>query len=207
MSLVEKVNWEKNSGLIPAIAQDKYTGAVLMLGYMNREALVATLENQVVIFYSRSKQRLWMKGETSGNRLLLKSICLDCDQDTLLMQVEAVGPTCHTGDLSCFGDVQKPKLQILNDLEQLIESRINQLPENSYTADLVRSGIQRLAQKVGEEAVEVVVATLAQDNTAVINESADLLYHLMVLLKVLKLGLEELLDCLTARSTTQVNTK
>lgn len=193
MKLVDQINWEKQSGLIPAIAQDIRTGVVLMLGYMNQEALQVTLEQQIVTFYSRSKQRLWTKGETSGNLLKLRQISLDCDQDTLLLQVEAQGPTCHTGEISCFANAQSGDWQVLSDLQQVIADRINTMPEQSYTADLIRKGINKIAQKVGEEAVEVVVAALAENKASLISESADLLYHLLVLLAVRKVRLEDFL--------------
>jgi len=200
MQLVDTINWEKIGGLIPVIVQDSQTAMVLMLGYMNREALTATLQQNVVIFYSRSKQRLWMKGETSDNTLQLQSITIDCDQDALLIQATPLGPTCHSGETSCFASLKQPTTQILTNLARTIESRVAELPEKSYTAELVRSGIHRVAQKVGEESVEVVVAALAQNRDALINESADLLYHLLVLLSVRSVSLEEVLYCLAARA-------
>jgi phosphoribosyl-AMP cyclohydrolase / phosphoribosyl-ATP pyrophosphohydrolase len=199
MNLVDQINWEKQSGLIPAIAQDIRTGVVLMLGYMNQEALQSTLQQQIVTFYSRSKQRLWTKGETSGNQLMLRQISLDCDKDTLLLQVEAQGPTCHTGETSCFANAQSGDWQVLSDLQQVIENRINTMPEQSYTADLIRKGINKIAQKVGEEAVEVVVASLAEDSSALIDESADLLFHLLVILAVRKVSIADVIRCLSSR--------
>lgn len=200
MQLADQINWEKSAGLIPAIVQNAQTGVVLMLGYMNREALLATFAQQQVVFYSRSKQRLWTKGETSGNHLQLHSISLDCDQDALLVQAQPVGPTCHTGRTSCFVSAEPISAQILPDLANTIGNRLRAMPEASYTANLLRAGIHRVAQKVGEEAVEVVVGALSQDANALVNESADLLYHLLVLLSARAVSLEEVLRCLATRN-------
>ncbi len=199
MKIIDKINWEKVGELIPAIIQNSSTGDVLMLAYMNREALERTIEQKRAIFYSRSKKRLWLKGESSGNQLKICQIFLDCDQDSLLVLVEPLGPTCHTGQRSCFGDTSVIPSQSLAKLEGTINDRRSVLPENSYTSQLIRSGINKIAQKVGEEAVEVVVAALAENNSAIINEAADLLYHLMVLLSVKNISLNEVYACLNSR--------
>lgn len=199
MQLVSEINWKKVGGLIPAIIQDAKSGSVLMLGYMNREALLVTLEKRFITFFSRSKKRLWMKGESSGNRLILREITLDCDQDTLLIQVEPSGNTCHLDAPSCFNSIQQDNTDTLKELQDILNQKISLMPEKSYTADLVRQGINKIAQKVGEESVEVVVAALAENNEALINESADLLYHLVLLLSVRDVDWADVLRCLQAR--------
>ncbi|MFY9289072.1 MAG: bifunctional phosphoribosyl-AMP cyclohydrolase/phosphoribosyl-ATP diphosphatase HisIE [Alphaproteobacteria bacterium] len=178
-----KIDWDKSSdGLVPAIAQDARTLRVLMLGYVNRESLQATIATGLVTFFSRSKQRLWQKGETSGHVLRLHDIKHDCDNDTLLMLVTPDGPTCHLGTQSCFGDGGLPSLSTLADLAATIHMRYL-LPEaGSYTAKLFEDGIARIAQKVGEEAVETAIAATTK-NTNLPYEAADLLYHLLVLLE------------------------
>ncbi len=180
------LNWDKGSGLLPAIVQDAISGKVLMLGYMNREALQVTRDTQKVTFFSRSKQRLWTKGETSGHVLQLISIHVDCDQDTLLITANPVGPTCHTGTASCFGDdnfTATENFAFLARLESIISQRISEKPEGSYTARIWEKGTARMAQKVGEEGVEVALAAVTQDKEHLISESADLVFHLALLLK------------------------
>jgi phosphoribosyl-ATP pyrophosphohydrolase/phosphoribosyl-AMP cyclohydrolase len=182
----DTLSFEKQSGLLPAIVQDARTGAVLMLGYMNREALHTTFERGRVVFFSRSKQRLWMKGETSGHYLDLVEIRTDCDRDTLLITARPNGPACHLGTRTCFGDepaTSGEALGFLSKLEAIIEQRIAQSPEGSYTARLYAQGPRRIAQKVGEEGLEVALAAVAESDVEVIAESADLLFHLLVLLK------------------------
>jgi len=188
MSLVTAINWEKVDGLVPAVIQDNTSGQVLMLGYMNQEALNKTLETQQVTFWSRTKNRLWTKGETSGNVLELKSINVDCDQDTLLVKVKPVGPTCHLGTPTCFdndaeGKQKQPALVFLHQLEQVLASRKGADPESSYTASLYARGTKRISQKVGEEGVEVALAATSGDKAELVCESADLIYHLIVLLQ------------------------
>lgn len=176
--------WDKMDGLIPAIAQDSSSGEVRMLGYMNRAALDATLASGYVTFFSRSRQRLWMKGETSGNRLLVVDVHADCDSDSLLVQVKAEGPTCHQGTLTCFGVRAKPPAAVLFDLQAIQARRSSADPGDSYTARLLAQGIKRIAQKVGEEGVETAIAALAGDSSELTAEAADLLYHLLLLLRV-----------------------
>ncbi|WEM43159.1 bifunctional phosphoribosyl-AMP cyclohydrolase/phosphoribosyl-ATP diphosphatase HisIE [Photobacterium sp. DA100] len=190
MSLASSINWDKVDGLVPAIVQDNTSGQVLMLGYMNDEALSKTLETKQVTFWSRTKARLWTKGETSGNVLQLKSIKLDCDQDTLLVKVDPIGPTCHLGTTTCFdndtaeeGQVEQPALVFLHQLEQILAARKGADPESSYTASLYARGTKRISQKVGEEGVEVALAATSGDKAELVCESADLIYHLLVLLQ------------------------
>ena len=187
-------------GLVPAIIQDVVTRKVLMLGYMNEEALDATLQKKMVTFFSRSKQRLWTKGETSENYLKLVSYELDCDQDALLFQVEPMGPTCHKGDDTCWGDENSANYGFLSKLEQVIEDRKSDIDsEKSYTASLFRKGINKIAQKVGEEAVEVVIEAKDDNSEAFLNESADLLYHFMILLEAKNFKLNDVAEVLRSR--------
>jgi phosphoribosyl-ATP pyrophosphohydrolase/phosphoribosyl-AMP cyclohydrolase len=173
------IAWDKVDGLIPAIIQDR-DGLVRMLGYMDHAALTATLETGYVTFFSRSKGRLWVKGETSGNRLRLLTAQLDCDGDALLVIAEPEGPTCHTGSVSCFGDAGAPFFP--SGLEAIISDRANADPASSYTAGLIAEGVKRIAQKVGEEGVEVAIAAIGGEQNELISEIADLAYHLTVLL-------------------------
>lgn len=193
------LDWEKTNGMIPAIIQDAYTGQVLMQGYMNREALEKTLNTKLVTFFSRSKNRLWTKGETSGNVLHLQAISTDCDRDSLLVSAIAEGPTCHLGTVSCFNDHPAVPLAFLAELEQVIAGRKNADPESSYTARLYAKGTKRIAQKVGEEGVETALAAMAKDRNELINESADLLYHLTVLLQNEHVNLADVVQCLKER--------
>jgi phosphoribosyl-ATP pyrophosphohydrolase/phosphoribosyl-AMP cyclohydrolase len=188
-----QLDWNKDgTGLLPAIVQDHQTGRVLMLAYMNRAALEKTLATEQVTFFSRSKQRLWTKGETSGNFLQLVDIHVDCDQDTLLIIANPVGPACHTGTLTCFGNdplTLAEELAFLNRLDSVLAQRISDSPEGSYTARIWSQGLTRMAQKVGEEGVEVALAAVTQTEDRLLSESADLLFHLMLLLKNKNLSL------------------
>ena len=177
---VDALDWNKQNGLLPAIIQDANSQQVLMLGYMNREALAATQKDGLVTFYSRSKQRLWKKGETSGHVLTVVSIEADCDNDTLLVQAIPAGPTCHLNRESCF--VAAPE-NFVGKLDALLAQRQQSMPEGSYTTKLFQSGVRRIAQKVGEEGVETALAAVAQDEKDLLNEASDLVYHLMVLLR------------------------
>ncbi|MEH6656493.1 bifunctional phosphoribosyl-AMP cyclohydrolase/phosphoribosyl-ATP diphosphatase HisIE [Leeuwenhoekiella marinoflava] len=194
-----KINYDEK-GLVPAIIQDAKTNTVLMLGYMNEEAYLKTNKTKKVTFYSRSKQRLWTKGEESGNFLNLVSIKNDCDNDTLLIRVNPQGPTCHTGADNCWGDENEQSFGFLTELEQTIaERKANQDNEKSYVADLFRKGINKIAQKVGEEAVEVVIEAKDEDDKLFLNESADLLFHYLILLKAKGFGLKDIEQVLIDR--------
>lgn len=183
---VATLDWQKGAGLLPAIVQHADTGAVLMLGFMNREALQATLKERRVTFYSRTRGRLWTKGESSGNTITVEAVTPDCDRDTLLVLGRPHGPVCHTGAADCFHG-QPPalatQLAFLHRLEGIIAARIADQPDTSYTAKLHAKGPSRIAQKVGEEGLEVALAAVGGDDPAVISESADLLFHLLLLLK------------------------
>ncbi|RKF19565.1 bifunctional phosphoribosyl-AMP cyclohydrolase/phosphoribosyl-ATP diphosphatase HisIE [Alginatibacterium sediminis] len=198
-TLIEAINWQKVDKLIPAIIQNHQSGQVLMLGYMDAQAIKTSFEKQQVTFYSRTKDRLWTKGEESGNVLNLVQMSLDCDQDTLLVSALPVGPTCHLGTASCFADYQEPQLSFIAQLQTVLSDRKSADPESSYTASLFARGTKRMAQKVGEEGVEVALAAMAKDREELTNESADLLYHLMALLENEALPLQEVVACLEAR--------
>lgn len=178
-----ELDFSKLSGLIPAIIQDNTTNVVLMLGFMNEEALAKTEETGQVTFFSRSKKRLWTKGEESGNFLNVVSIAPDCDNDTLLIKVNPVGPVCHTGDDTCWGETnEESDLQFLEYLQDFIDQRKVEMPEGSYTTSLFQKGTRKITQKVGEEAVETIIGAMANDDENFLYEGADLLYHLIVLL-------------------------
>lgn len=196
---VDQLDWDKSNGLLPAIVQHYLTGEVLMLGYMNAQALAQTQASGHVTFYSRSKQRLWTKGETSGHVLRLKSIRADCDADTLLVQADPQGPTCHKGTTSCFGDAMQPPLGFLAQLDALVASRKAELPEGSYTTRLFHGGTRRIAQKVGEEGVEMALAAVAQEDDEFLSEAADLIFHLTVLLRARGFGLADVTQVLIER--------
>ena len=198
---IENLAWEKMNGLIPAIVQDAFDGRVLMQGYVNKDALQVTLESGQVTFWSRSRQQLWTKGETSGHILDLVDIHPDCDSDCLLIRARQEGPTCHLGLDTCFDVDGKviPELAFLADLERVIEKRDKERPKDSYTTQLLESGVKRIAQKVGEEGVETALAAAAGGDDEVLNESADLIYHLMVLLRSRKLELGSLVEVLKVR--------
>lgn len=198
---IAALNWDKVSGLMPAIIQDSSTLQVLMLGYMNKEALQKSLETGKITFYSRTKKRLWTKGETSGNDLSLVSIIPDCDNDTLLLLVKPSGPSCHLNNRSCFGEDDAPGLGILAKLEAVIHSRYLYRPMNSYVTALFAAGVRRIAQKVGEEGVEVALASVTGSKDEIKSEAADLLFHLLVLLKACRIDLVEVLQELSKRAS------
>jgi len=194
-----KVDFSKyTDGLVPAIIQDDITGKVLMLGFMNEEALAKTQELKKVTFFSRSKNRLWTKGEESGNFLLLKSISSDCDEDSLLIKVNPVGPVCHTGADTCWGE-KNSNSNFLFQLEQIIVDRKNNPSEKSYTSSLFEKGINKIAQKVGEEAIELVIESKDNDANLFKNEAADLLFHYLILLQAKGHSLSEIQDILISR--------
>lgn len=193
----EALAWDKQGGLLPAIVQDAHTQRVLMLGYMDRAALDATLASGRVTFFSRSRQRLWTKGETSGHALELVRLEADCDHDTLLVQARPHGPTCHLGTSSCF--TQAPAAA-LTELESLVQTRERERPSGSYTTTLFEAGIARIAQKVGEEGVETALAAVTADDAALTAEAADLVYHLLVLLRARGLGFADVAAVLASRS-------
>ena len=181
--LYDNVDWKKGGGLVPAIVQHAVTGRILMLGYMNATALAETQASELVTFYSRSRNCLWTKGETSGNTLKLRNIELDCDGDTLLVQATPTGPTCHLEKSSCFDrDAELPGFGFVGQLETIIKDRMKDQPSESYTAQLMNAGVQRIAQKIGEEGVEVALAATKGDRQEIISEAADLIYHVLVLL-------------------------
>ncbi|MDN2665077.1 bifunctional phosphoribosyl-AMP cyclohydrolase/phosphoribosyl-ATP diphosphatase HisIE [Vibrio sp. 14N.309.X.WAT.E.F5] len=200
-ALSERIDWEKVGGLVPAIVQDYQSSQVLMMGYMNPAALEKTGETGQVTFFSRTKERLWTKGETSGNVLQLQNIALDCDSDTLLVKVNPIGPTCHTGTTTCWdGDKQEESQMVwLHQLEQLLAARKDADPESSYTASLYARGTKRISQKVGEEGVEVALAATSGDKAELVCESADLIYHLMVLLQDQGLSMNDVVNKLKER--------
>lgn len=193
---LQSLDWEKGDGLLPAIVQDASNLRVLMLGYMNAEALAATRNSGHVTFYSRSKRRLWKKGETSGHVLELVSLQADCDNDTLLVLARPHGPTCHLQRDSCFPDAPA---SFLSDLDALVAQRERERPSGSYTTALFEEGIRRIAQKVGEEGVETALAAVVQDDAALLGESADLVFHLLVLLRARGLSLQDVSSLLQAR--------
>ena len=199
---VGSLDWSKGGGLVPAIVQHARTGRVLMLGYMNDAALRQTLASGRVVFYSRSRETLWIKGETSGHFLNVVDVSTDCDADALLVLADPVGPTCHKGTESCFADAAPPdaqRLAFLALLENIIANRIADQPDGSYTAKLFAKGPSRIAQKVGEEGVETALAAVTRDDAGLISECADLVFHLLVLLKSRELTLGQVADELKAR--------
>jgi phosphoribosyl-AMP cyclohydrolase / phosphoribosyl-ATP pyrophosphohydrolase len=193
------MNFEKLNGLIPAIIQEPGSGKVLMTGFMNQEALEITRQSGKVTFYSRTRDTIWTKGETSGNFLQVISIYEDCDNDTLLIYARPTGPVCHTGDTTCFHGDPGPSLGFLSVLEQVIQGRKGQSPETSYTARLFEKGLPRIAQKVGEEAVESIIEAMKGDKEKFKEEAADLLYHLIVLLAQQELELKDIVKVLEGR--------
>ena len=195
----DKLDWSKGAGLLPAVIQHWRSGIVLMLGYMNREALVQTRQSGKVTFFSRSRQRLWTKGETSGHFLLAKAAFADCDNDALLVHAEPQGPTCHLGRESCFDAASASPLAFLAELDTLVGQRERERPPGSYTTRLFESGVRRIAQKVGEEGVEAALAAVAEDKQALVGESADLLFHLLVLLRARDASLVDVVAALAAR--------
>jgi phosphoribosyl-ATP pyrophosphohydrolase/phosphoribosyl-AMP cyclohydrolase len=197
-----KVDFGKSDGLVPAIVQDADTGAVLMLAYMNREALEQTLARRRAVFYSRSKQRLWEKGETTGHTLDVVDLALDCDADTLLVTARPRGPACHNGTLTCFGDEPRSAastIAFLARLEAVIAQRATEKPDASYTAKLLAKGLNKVAQKVGEEGVETALAGVNETDEKLTEESADLLFHLLVLLRARGISLQHVVRELERR--------
>jgi phosphoribosyl-ATP pyrophosphohydrolase/phosphoribosyl-AMP cyclohydrolase len=196
-----QIDYDKYSdGLVPAVVQDASTKRVLMLGFMNEEAVEQTRESGKVTFYSRSKQRLWTKGEESGNSLIFKEMSVDCDRDTLLIKALPKGPVCHTGSDTCWGEQNIDGLEFLETLEAVIEQRLNSADAgSSYVARLASKGVGKVAQKVGEEAVEVVIEAMDEDSTDLLEESADLLFHYLVLLKFKGHGLQDVIEVLKGR--------
>jgi len=195
----EDLNFEKMNGLVPAVVQDPEDGMVLMVGFMNREALERTEQDGMVHFFSRTKQRLWKKGETSGNVLRVVSIDVDCDHDALLIRARPAGPVCHTGQRSCFPAGTISLGRILKTLSDIISERKKTMPQNSYTSKLFAEGVARIAQKVGEEAVELSISAQYTDTQRCIEETADLLYHLLVLLAEKEIDLSQIADELNVR--------
>ena len=203
---IDSLDFDKSGGLLPAVVQHADTGAVLMVGYMNREALRETLSRGHVVFFSRSKQRLWEKGETSGHFLELAEIRTDCNRDALLVTARPLGPVCHEGTATCFGNdavTQGERLAFVSTLEGVIEKRIAESPQGSYTARLFAEGPKRIAQKVGEEGLEVALAAVVETDDKVISESADLIFHLLVLLRSRGLSFQSIITELQSRHATK----
>ncbi len=199
---IDSIDFVKGGGLVPAVVQHAGTGAVLMLGYMNSDALRETFSRRHVVFFSRSKQRMWEKGETSGHFLELESVRTDCDRDTLLITAWPQGPVCHVGTVTCFGNdpaSTAEKLAFLSTLETVIAKRAAEQPEGSYTARLFAQGPRRIAQKIGEEGVEVALAAVTEADDKLVSESADLVFHLLVMLKKRGLSLENVVAELQTR--------
>jgi len=197
-SLIETLDWDKTDGLIPCIVQDASTAAVLMMAYVSRDSLLATAKSKKMVFYSRSREKLWLKGEESGNFLELISIKSDCDNDTLLAQVNPVGPVCHTGTDTCWDEKNAPT-SVFHKLESTIQDRRDNPTDKSYTASLFAKGINKVAQKVGEEAVELVIEAKDNDKDLFLNEAADLMYHFLVLLAAKGYELREVEEVLRGR--------
>ncbi|MCU0429994.1 MAG: bifunctional phosphoribosyl-AMP cyclohydrolase/phosphoribosyl-ATP diphosphatase HisIE [Cytophagaceae bacterium] len=193
------IDFEKQGGLIPAIIQDLQTNKILMLGYMNQEALTKTQEEKKVTFFSRSKNRLWTKGETTGHFLIPHEILLDCDQDTLLIKVSPIGPTCHTGTDTCWSEVNEGRFGFIERLRKVIKQRKQQPDEKSYTSSLFAKGINKIAQKVGEEAVELVIEAKDSNKELFLGEAADLFFHYLVLLEEKNIHVDEVINVLESR--------
>jgi phosphoribosyl-AMP cyclohydrolase / phosphoribosyl-ATP pyrophosphohydrolase len=193
------LDFDKLNGLIPAVVQDASTNVVLMVGFMNKEAVEKTKEKGLVTFYSRTKKRLWTKGEESGNFLKVVDIIPDCDNDTLLIKAHPAGPVCHTGNDTCFDEKNKSNLYFLEELQEVIYQRKKDMPENSYTTKLFKKGINKIAQKVGEEAVELVIEAKDNNDSLFLNEAADLMYHLEVLLAAKGFRLKDVISVLQER--------
>ncbi|MGB3468335.1 MAG: bifunctional phosphoribosyl-AMP cyclohydrolase/phosphoribosyl-ATP diphosphatase HisIE [Cyclobacteriaceae bacterium] len=193
------IDFDKGNGLVPAIVQDHITGKVLMLGYMNEEAIAQTKSSGKVTFYSRSKERLWTKGESSGNFLTFKNMMIDCDQDALLIKAIPTGPVCHKGSDTCFKEDNSGNLGFIAKLEEIIKERRESDSDQSYTASLFRKGINKIAQKVGEEAVEVVIEAKDDNDELFTNESADLFFHYLILLQAKGFQLKDILSVLESR--------
>ena len=202
---IDGLAWDKMDGLLPAIIQDRRSGRTLMLGYMNRDALEATLKSGLVTFFSRSKRRLWQKGETSGNRLELRAIFADCDDDALLVLADRDGPICHTGTDSCFGEAALEGPGWLSELSDIVRDRAVSGGDHSYTRKLLAQGLPRIAQKVGEEGVEVALGAVTRGADGTSEEVADLLYHLAVLIEALGFGWDEVVAKLQERHLVRPN--
>ena len=198
-SLSDHMDFEKMGGIVPAVIQDAVTGRVLMLGFMNPEALKKTESEGRVTFFSRTKQRLWTKGEESGHFLNVVEILEDCDRDTLLIKARPEGPVCHTGSDTCFDEINSLGMEFLEVLQHLIRERKEKMPANSYTTTLFQAGINKIAQKVGEEAVELIIESKDPNDTLFLNEAADLVYHLMVLLSARGYGIGDVAGILEQR--------
>ena len=198
---MKEIKFDIQTGLIPAVIQDAVSGQVLMLAYMNEVAVKQTIETSLVTFYSRSRQEIWVKGETSGNFLKYVSMAVDCDGDTLLVKANPVGPVCHTGSYTCWDEDKKTSssLDFLKQLEAVIHQRRSQSPDKSYVAKLFSKGINKIAQKVGEEAVELVIEAKDTNDDLFINEAADLLFHMMILLEARNMGLDDVAETLKGR--------
>ena len=194
-----KIDFSKGNGLVPAIVQDAITGRVLMLGFMNEAALIKTESERRVTFFSRTRQLLWTKGETSGNFLAVQEILVDCDHDTILVKATPEGPTCHTGQETCFGESNEATLGFISKLQSVIRSRKTDPSAKSYTTSLLAAGVPRCAQKVGEEAVEMVVAALGSDRNHLLEEAADLFFHYLVLLEANEANFADVLEVLKNR--------
>ncbi|MBN1132616.1 MAG: bifunctional phosphoribosyl-AMP cyclohydrolase/phosphoribosyl-ATP diphosphatase HisIE [Bacteroidales bacterium] len=197
--MYDKMDYSKLNGIVPAIIQDSKTSRVLMLGFMNEEALEKTMRERKVTFYSRTKQRLWTKGEESGNFLYVEDILEDCDRDTLLIKVKPTGPVCHTGSDTCFDELNLSELQFLIELQEIIDQRKQELPEDSYTAKLFKKGLNGIAQKVGEEAVELILEAKDQNDDLFLNEAADLLFHMQVLISFKGYSIKDVIRVLSDR--------
>jgi phosphoribosyl-ATP pyrophosphohydrolase/phosphoribosyl-AMP cyclohydrolase len=194
-----KLDFDKQSGLIPAIVQDYRTKKVLMLGYMNEEAYKKTLKSKMATFFSRSRNELWTKGETSGNYLQVKEIIADCDRDTILIKADPTGPVCHTGKDTCFSEENSPGVEFIEYLSKIIKDRKNNPGKESYTSSLFEKGINKIAQKVGEEAVELVIESKDSNKDLFLNEAADLLFHYLVLLEAKGLDISDVMEVLESR--------
>jgi len=195
---ISEINFTKMNGLVPGAIVDLHTGQLLMIGFLNKDALEKTIETGLVTFYSRTKQRLWTKGETSGNLLKVSEIKKDCDNDSLLIYAEPKGPVCHTGAHTCFGE-EKSDNNFIFSLSRLIEQRKKEMPEKSYTTKLFTEGLSRISQKVGEEAVETVIASMKKDRQEIIEETSDLIYHLLVMLAEHEIAPQEIIQNLEKR--------
>jgi phosphoribosyl-ATP pyrophosphohydrolase/phosphoribosyl-AMP cyclohydrolase len=198
----DKLNYDRLNGLVPAVVIDDNTGVVLMVGFMNKESLSITNATGKVTFYSRSRKQLWTKGENSGNFLNVVNIKSDCDDDTLLIRAIPDGPTCHSGDYSCFKEDQYPGISFINELYSIIQSRKKNMPADSYTTKLFNEGENRIIQKVGEEAIETVIAAMDKNKKDLINETSDLVYHLLVLLVEKNITIKEIAENLQKRHKT-----
>jgi phosphoribosyl-ATP pyrophosphohydrolase/phosphoribosyl-AMP cyclohydrolase len=194
-----KANFKRNNGLLPVIVQDFHTGKVLMHSFMNEAAYTKTKKNGKVTFFSRSRKKLWTKGETSGNYLIVKDMILDCDQDSLLIKAESQGSTCHTGQDTCFGEHNRSEHNFLFQLEEFIAQRKKKLPPSSYTTKLFKAGLPKIAKKVGEESTELIIEAFTGDPDRMKQEAADLIYHLLVLLRARAVPLIDVIEILNHR--------